>query len=114
MESVVDSVRSMMVPIRKEGFPFIAGAAFIAVFIGWFWQPIFWIGLVVTLWTIYFFRDPPRVTPLDSELVVSPADGRISAISIGPAPAELELGEQRRRRVSVFMSVANNISLSNS
>jgi phosphatidylserine decarboxylase len=105
MSSVVDSIRSMFVPIRKEGFPFITIAGFVAVFVGWFWQPVFWFGLVVTAWIVYFFRDPQRVTPLDADLVVSPADGRISSITIGPAPAELGLGEQRRRRVSVFMSV---------
>lgn len=105
MHSVLDSIRSMFVPIRKEGIPFIAAAGFVAVFVGWFWQPIFWLGLVVTLWIVYFFRDPARVTPLAPDLVVSPADGRISNVSITPAPAELELGEQRRRRVSIFMSV---------
>lgn len=105
MHSILGSIRSMMVPIRREGFPFIAGALFVAIFVGWFWQPVFWAGLVVTAWVVYFFRDPPRVTPLDADLVVSPADGVVSSVSITTAPKELGLGEQRRRRVSVFMSV---------
>ncbi len=105
MESILDSVRNMLVPIRREGLPFIAIFAFIALFFGWFWQPVLWIGLILTAWCIYFFRDPARVTPLDPDIVVSPADGRVSAVAIGVAPKELGLGEQSRRRVSIFMSV---------
>lgn len=105
MSSVLDSIRSIFVPIRREGFPFIAILGFLTVFVGWFWSPIFWIGLILTAWCVYFFRDPERVTPISPELVISPADGRIAAVSTGPAPRELGLGEQTRRRVSVFMSV---------
>ncbi len=105
MESVLDSIRKMLVPIRREGLPFIAGLLFAALFFGWFWQPILWIGLILTAWCVYFFRDPPRVTPLGADLVVSPADGRVSAVAIGVAPKELGLGEQSRRRISVFMNV---------
>jgi phosphatidylserine decarboxylase len=105
MASVIDSLRSMVVPIRPEGYPFILIFAFVTLFLGWFWSPIFWIGLIITAWCVYFFRDPPRVTPLTPGLVVSPADGRIVAISVGMAPRELGLGEQTRRRVSIFMSV---------
>ena len=100
-----NSIRNMLVPIRREGFPFIAVLLFVALFFGWFWQPIFWIGLILTAWCTYFFRDPKRVTPLGGDLVVSPADGRVSAVAIGVAPKELGLGEQSRRRVSIFMSV---------
>ena len=105
MDSIIDSVRNMLVPIRREGLPFIALFAFVALFFGWFWQPLLWIGLILTAWCVYFFRDPPRVTPLDPDILVSPADGRVSAVAIGVAPKELGLGEQSRRCVSVFMSV---------
>ncbi len=105
MDSIIDSVRNMLVPIRREGLPFIALFAFVALFFGWFWQPLLWIGLILTAWCVYFFRDPPRVTPLHPDILVSPADGRVSAVAIGVAPKELGLGEQSRRRVSVFMSV---------
>jgi phosphatidylserine decarboxylase len=105
MSSVLDSIRSLIVPIRREGFPFIAILAFLTLFFGWFWAPVFWIGLILTSWCVYFFRDPPRVTPIGSNLVVSPADGRVSAVTVGVAPRELGLGEQTRRRISVFMSV---------
>ena len=105
MSTILDSIRSMLVPIRREGFPFIAVLAFLTLFFGWFWAPIFWVGLILTAWCVYFFRDPPRVMPQADNLVISPADGRVSAVTVGMAPRELDLGEQTRRRVSVFMSV---------
>jgi phosphatidylserine decarboxylase len=105
MESIIDSIRNMLVPIRREGLPFIGIFLFVALFFGWFWQPILWVGLLLTAWCTYFFRDPPRVIPISTDLVVSPADGRVSAIALTVAPKELGLGEQTRRRVSIFMSV---------
>jgi phosphatidylserine decarboxylase len=105
VSSILDSIRGMMVPIRREGWPFIGGLAFIALFFGWFWAPIFWIGMALTIWCVYFFRDPARITPLAADLVMSPADGKVAAIGITVAPRELGLGEQSRRRVSIFMSV---------
>ncbi len=105
MHSILGSIKSMLVPVRPEGIPFLAVALFLSVFVGWFWAPIFWAGLLVSGWIAYFFRDPRRVTPLDPGLVFSPADGRITSVSLGVAPKELGLGEQRRRRVSVFMGV---------
>jgi phosphatidylserine decarboxylase len=104
-ESIISSIRGMLVPIRREGFPFIAILLVVTLFFGWFWAPIFWIGLILTAWCTYFFRDPRRYTPLDKDLVISPADGRVSRVSIGVAPKELGLGEQTRRRVSIFMSI---------
>ena len=107
MESILGSIRPLIVPIRREGWPYIGALVFIALFVGWFWQPVAWIGLILAAWCAYFFRDPPRVTPVDPDLVISPADGRVAAIAVGVAPKELGLGEQTRRQVSVFMNVFN-------
>lgn len=104
-ESIIQSIRRALVPVRREGLPFIAVIVFVALFFGWFWQPILWIGLILAAWCVYFFRDPKRVTPVEEGLVVSPADGRVASITLGVAPKELGLGEQIRRRVSIFMSV---------
>jgi phosphatidylserine decarboxylase len=104
-ETVIASIRRMLVPIRPEGYPFVAILAVVALFFGWFWQPILWIGLILAAWCAYFFRDPARVTPLDAAAVVSPADGRIVTVSLGVAPKELGMGEQTRRRVSIALSL---------
>jgi phosphatidylserine decarboxylase len=103
--SIVASVRSQLVPINHEGYPFIAGFAIGSLFLMWLWPPLGWLGVVATLWCVYFFRDPPRVTPLREGLVISPADGRVSRIANAVPPPELALGDRPVVRISIFMSV---------
>jgi len=64
-----------------------------------------WIGVIATAWCAYFFRDPERVTPLREGLVISPADGRISAIEQAIPPPELDLEREPCTRISIFMNV---------
>ncbi|MHC5306792.1 phosphatidylserine decarboxylase [Bartonella sp. LJL80] len=103
--SIVRSVRNSFAPIHKEGYPFIAAFFIASLILGWIWSPLFWFGLVITLWSIYFFRDPERVTPIDPHLVTSPADGRISFVGPFLPPEELGLGKTEMMRISVFMDV---------
>ncbi|MCE3519297.1 hypothetical protein LXJ58_31605, partial [Escherichia coli] len=103
--SLVDSIRNTLVPIHREGYPFIAGFAGVTVVLGYFWEPLFWIGLILTAWCIYFYRDPQRVTPTDDRLVISPADGIVSAVGPAVPPRELNLGDREMTRISVFMNV---------
>jgi phosphatidylserine decarboxylase len=105
--SIYQSIRSQLSPITPEGYPFIGVFAFVSLILFWIWTPLGWIGAVLTLWCIYFFRDPPRVTPVREGLVVAPADGRISRIAPAPPPHELGLGDKPLMRVSIFMSVFN-------
>ncbi|MDI3471172.1 MAG: Phosphatidylserine decarboxylase [Pseudolabrys sp.] len=105
--SIVSSIRQQLVPITPEGYPFIGAFAFVSLILFWLWTPLGWIGAVLTLWCIYFFRDPPRVTPVRDGLIVSPADGRISMVTLAPPPHELGLGGTPLPRVSIFMSVFN-------
>ncbi|TNC94809.1 MAG: phosphatidylserine decarboxylase [Stygiobacter sp.] len=95
----------IMVPIHREGWPFIALFAVAAVLLGLLWQPLGWLGLVATLWCAYFFRNPDRVTPTRDGLVISPADGVVCLVGDAVPPAGLGLGETPRPRVCVFMSV---------
>ena len=103
--SVIDSVRSQLVPVHKEGYPFIAGFAVLAVLLGYLWSPLGWIGAILTVWCIYFFRDPERQTPVNDGLVVSPADGVVCLMGPAVPPAELGLGTEPMQRICVFMSV---------
>ena len=95
----------VLVPIHRAGWPFIAGFFAVAIVLGFLWQPLFWIGLVASLWCLYFFRDPPRVTPARVGLVVSPADGRIQFVGGARPPAELDLGDEALTRVSIFLNI---------
>ncbi len=105
MSDVYESIRRLFVPIRREGYPFIAIAFVAALILGFVWTPLFWVLLVITLWVCYFFRDPERVTPVRDGLVVSPADGRISMISNVVPPTEMGLSDVPMLRISVFMNV---------
>lgn len=103
--SLVDTIKNTLVPIHREGYPFIAGFAVVTLILGYFSSILFWIGLILTAWCIYFFRDPERVTPVDDRLVVSPADGIVSAVGPAVPPRELGLGNTEMTRISVFMNV---------
>ena len=103
--SVANSIRSQLAPINPEGYPFIGAFALASLILFWLWTPLGWLGTVLTLWCAYFFRDPPRVTPVSERLVVSPADGRVSLVANVVPPAELALGDKPLPRVSIFMSV---------
>src|SRR6186997_3229199 len=107
MESPFASLRPLMTPIRREGYPFIGVFLLGSLILFWLWAPLGWLGLVLTGWCVYFFRDPKRITPIDKALIVSPADGKVAAIALAAPPAELGLGSDPRRRVSVFMNVFN-------
>jgi phosphatidylserine decarboxylase len=103
--SVINSIRSQLVPVHPQGYPFIGGFAAAAIVLFWLWPPLGWLGVVATIWCVYFFRDPPRVTPARENILVAPADGRISRITDAAPPKELGLGERPLRRISIFMSV---------
>src|SRR3954471_10275101 len=103
--SIIDSVRKQIVPIHPEGYIFIAGFAVASLILHWIWPPLGWIGAILTVWCAYFFRDPPRVTPLREGLIVSPADGYVCSIGRFAPPPELGLGDLPVQRISVFMSV---------
>jgi phosphatidylserine decarboxylase len=94
-------------PMHPEGWRFVAIFGAIAAVLFFVWDPLGWIGLGLTVWCYYFFRDPIRSVPLDEGLIVSPADGVISLIERAVPPEELGMGPEALLRVSVFMNVFN-------
>jgi phosphatidylserine decarboxylase len=103
----VSMLSTFVKPMHPEGRKFVAIAAAITAGLFLLWDPLGWIGLGLTVWVYYFFRDPERVTPEQAGVMVSPADGVVSLLEPAVPPAELELGDEPMLRVSVFMSVFN-------
>ncbi|MBL8659155.1 MAG: phosphatidylserine decarboxylase [Rhodospirillales bacterium] len=100
--SIVDT---MLVPIQRAGWPFVAAFALATVVLFAVAQPLGWLGLVLTAWCTYFFRDPDRMTPIREGLVVSPADGLVQMVTLAAPPPELGLDADPRLRISIFMNV---------
>ena len=94
-------------PMHPEGRRFVAIFAVIAAGLFFLWAPLGWIGLGLTVWCYYFFRDPERFPPQRANIVISPADGIVSLIEPAVPPAELGMADEALTRVSVFMNVFN-------
>jgi phosphatidylserine decarboxylase len=97
----------VMTPIHKEGHKFVAIFLVISFVLFYFAEPAGWVGLIVTAWCLYFFRDPERVVPEDAGILVSPADGTVCSVSDAVPPAELGMGSEERTRITIFLSVFN-------
>ncbi len=104
-QKLLETIASSFVPVHREGHKFIAISALITLLFFWLWIPLGWIGVFLTLYVAYFFRDPDRITLLRDGLVISPADGRVSAVELVVPPKELDLGDELHTRVSVFLSI---------
>jgi phosphatidylserine decarboxylase len=94
-------------PIHKEGYFFAGIFGFIALVLWVLSSFLGWIGLILTIWCLYFFRNPGRVTPIREGLVISPADGIVQLITEVVPPKEMKLGSEKRTRISIFMDVFN-------
>ena len=100
-------LKTVLVPIHREGWLLIAIFAVVAATLTWWLEPLGYVGFIVTAWCAYFFRNPDRVTPVRSGLVVSPADGVVQSIVDAVPPEELSMGDQPLIRVAIFMNVFN-------
>ncbi|MEN9499810.1 MAG: hypothetical protein RIS83_1629 [Pseudomonadota bacterium] len=100
------SLRIVLARPHPAARPFLLGGAAVALLggalLGSF---LFWLGVIFTLFCLYFFRDPERVPPARPGLVLAPADGHIVSVQPAKPPVELGLGEEPRWRVAIFLSV---------
>ena len=80
-------MKTLLVPIHRAGWPFIALFAAGTVVLNMANDTLGVAGAVLTLWCVYFFRDPDRVTPTRDGLIISPADGVVQMIDKAPPPA---------------------------
>lgn len=91
--------------IHREGYIFIVSFAVVTFLLFTVHNSFGYVGLVITIWCIYFFRNPDRFTPISDDLVVSPADGTVQKITEAIPPLELGLGNQEMIRVSIFLNM---------
>ena len=94
-------------PMHREGIKFILIFSVISVILFFIYIPLGWVGIGLTIWCYYFFRDPKRTIPVRDGLLVSPADGVISLIEKTLPPPELDIEKEELTRISVFMNVFN-------
>jgi phosphatidylserine decarboxylase len=93
-------------PVAVEGYPFIGFFAFLALFFALVgWSCLATIAFLLTLFTIYFFRNPERIPPGGDNAIVAPADGKV--IFVGKVPEHRFFDGQEVTKISIFMNVFN-------
>lgn len=103
-----EQLKKFFPAINSAGYPFIALFFFIALLLSLISDFFGWIGFILSLWCVYFFRDPERVTPDIENIVVSPADGKIVKVGMAKSPDNLMDKEPlQMMKVSIFMNVFN-------
>jgi phosphatidylserine decarboxylase len=98
-------LRRVLAPLHPDGFKFVAVGVVATLLLFLLWAPAGWAAAVVTLWMVYFFRDPWRVTPTRPGLLISPADGIVVSIAAATPPAELAMGDMAVVRIGIFLNI---------
>ena len=104
----LEDLKNFFPPINTAGYPFIILFALFALILSLISDFLGWIGVILTLWCVYFFRDPERVIPKKKNIIISPADGKI--LFAGPSKAPENLSDNKQQdlnKVSIFMNVFN-------
>ncbi|MFV2092543.1 MAG: phosphatidylserine decarboxylase, partial [Hyphomicrobiales bacterium] len=102
-----DILKPYLLPIHREGHRFVVIGIIVTIVLYLISAWLGAIGLLLTVFVATFFRDPPRVVPLRTGLVVAPGDGQIVEVAAVVPPEELGLGDEPRVRVAIFLSVFN-------
>tara|TARA_B100001175_G_C19389910_1_gene580910 strand:- start:275 stop:934 length:660 start_codon:yes stop_codon:yes gene_type:complete len=93
--------------IHPEGWKFAIIFFVISILLSFISIAISIIGYLLTLFTLWFFRDPKRNTPLDTNLIISSADGKVCLIDEAYPPEEVSINQEKMKRICVFMNVFN-------
>ena len=91
--------------IHSEGYKFLVIAAVLTLLLYVFSDFLGLIGLIITIWVYYFFRDPDRISLNDDSFLISPADGEIIKVEETDGPKELNLENKKFKKISIFMNV---------
>ena len=100
-------IETIFPKIHKEGYRFLVIAVSITLILLFISKFLATVSFIISVWVYYFFRDPDRYSINDDNYVVSPADGVITSIAEVNGPTELNLGEKKFTRISIFMNVFN-------
>ncbi len=101
---IIKTIKDHMVPVHPAGYPFVLAFGFGAILLFQVWDPLGWLGVILTGWCAFFFRDPPRVVPTMKGVVVSPADGVVVSTGQTEPPEELGL-KGKHNRISIFLNI---------
>ena len=102
----LEDLKNFIPPINAAGYPFIVLFAIFALILSLISDFLGWIGFILTLWCVYFFRDPERVVPENKNILISPADGKILFSGSSKSPENLSDNKQLDlNKVSIFMNV---------
>ena len=107
--SIAQSIKNACwISIHPAGYPFISFFLILSLVLGLFSNVLLFIGLILTAWCSYFFRDPERIPPELDSVIVSPADGIVSFLGPAPPPKELQLPiDKKFLKISIFMNMFN-------
>ena len=108
-ENFFNLLKIVLIPLHKEGIRFVLIFAFVTILLALMSGTLGLIGLVLTAWCAFFFRDPQRFTPEAKDLIISPADGVVNSVETGvSAPLELNLSKNKKwNKISIFLNVFN-------
>tara|TARA_B100000401_G_scaffold434209_1_gene373964 strand:+ start:56 stop:703 length:648 start_codon:yes stop_codon:yes gene_type:complete len=96
---------SILPKIHNEGYKFIVIFILVTIILYFIHGFLGFIGLVLTIWCYYFFRDPERISIGDDNYLTSPADGVVLQVMETNGPKELNLENKKFTKISIFMNV---------
>ena len=91
--------------IHNEGYKFLVIFGLATLILNFINGFLGFIGLVLTVWVYYFFRDPERISIKDDNYLTSPADGEVLMVHEVDGPKELNLENKKYTKISIFMNV---------
>ena len=92
-------------PIHTEGYKFLVISVIVTLVLLAFSGFLGTIGILLSVWVYYFFRDPERIIIGDDNYLVSPADGEVIKVEEVDGPKEVGLENQKFKKISIFMNV---------
>ncbi len=98
-------LRRVLAPLHPDGLKFVLAGVLATLLLFLVWAPAGWLAAIATLWIVYFFRDPWRVTPTRAGLLISPADGVVVSIAAAVPPPEIGVGDAEVAKIGIFLNI---------